>query len=194
MAEKPDRDPHDWYVEPPEAVEALLRVESFAGCVYDPACGQGTIPTVCIDHGYENVHASDLIYRGYTNNLFDFLSTDTLPPYIDNIVCNPPFKHLIPFIERALDLVAGKAAFIVQTPRLEGEERYRRIFSKLPLACIHQFINRVSMPPGGRGIKAEGTRIAHCWWVFDKSHQGPPTVHWIWADFEKRKAIEKLLA
>ena len=39
-----DRDDHDFYVEPPWCSERLFAVEPFAGLIWDPAAGSGTIP------------------------------------------------------------------------------------------------------------------------------------------------------
>ena len=39
-----DRDDHDFYVEPAWCSERLFAVEPFAGLIWDPAAGSGTIP------------------------------------------------------------------------------------------------------------------------------------------------------
>lgn len=53
---------NDWYIEPAEAVEALLRVERFSGLSWDPACGIGTIPNVMEAAGFD-VGGSDIVDR-----------------------------------------------------------------------------------------------------------------------------------
>lgn len=187
---QPDRDEHDFYVEPPEAVEALLSVEPFSGSIWDPACGQGTIPATLRRSGHptHEVLGSDIVMRGtplspvYYFQKIDFIGDYRPITVVANIITNPPFKLLEPFIERAMLTVTHKAAFLVRLSALEGMKRHERIFAKHPLARIHVFKNRISMPPGGRGIEVKGGAVAFCWWVFDKSHQGPPTVHWIKAE------------
>lgn len=62
----PRRVPHDFYPTPPEAVRALLSVETFEGSIWEPACGDGAISKVLLDAGHEVV-SSDLIDRGYGN-------------------------------------------------------------------------------------------------------------------------------
>jgi hypothetical protein len=60
----PRRVPHDFYPTPPEAVRALLSVETFTGSVWEPACGDGAISKVLIEAGFEVV-STDLIDRGF---------------------------------------------------------------------------------------------------------------------------------
>lgn len=59
------RHEHDWYVEPPECVEKLIKAEqSFGRSILDPCCGQGTIPITLLDYGFNNIDAADLVDRG----------------------------------------------------------------------------------------------------------------------------------
>jgi len=60
----PRRVSHDFYPTPPEAVRALLSVETFTGSVWEPACGDGAISKVLIEAGFEVV-STDLIDRGF---------------------------------------------------------------------------------------------------------------------------------
>lgn len=60
----PRRVPHDFYPTPPEAVRALLSVETFTGSIWEPACGDGAISKVLIEAGFEVV-STDLIDRGF---------------------------------------------------------------------------------------------------------------------------------
>ena len=60
----PRRVPHDFYPTPPEAVRALLSVETFEGSIWEPACGDGAISKVLLEAGHEVV-STDLIDRGY---------------------------------------------------------------------------------------------------------------------------------
>ena len=60
----PRRVPHDFYPTPPEAIRALLSVETFEGSIWEPACGDGAISKVLLEAGHEVV-STDLIDRGY---------------------------------------------------------------------------------------------------------------------------------
>lgn len=181
-----ERDGDDWYIEPPEAVEALLDAEPFSGSIWDPACGQGTISDVFLARESTAIISSDIANRGGRHGqTFDFLRESPAYKPVDNIVTNPPYKLIDPFIERAMEIVRHKAAFLMRLAALEGMKRHDRIYARFPLARIHVFSNRISMPPGGRGIEAKGGAVAFCWMVFDKSHKGPPTVNWIRAKWNK---------
>lgn len=63
MTEANKRAAFDWYQDPPEAIEALLAVERFAGSSWDPCCGIGTIPKAMIAAGYR-CFGTDVTYRG----------------------------------------------------------------------------------------------------------------------------------
>jgi hypothetical protein len=45
----PGRAAHDFYPTPPEAVRALLSVESFEGSIWEPACGDGAISRTLVE-------------------------------------------------------------------------------------------------------------------------------------------------
>ncbi|HDZ73682.1 MAG TPA: class I SAM-dependent methyltransferase [Aurantimonas coralicida] len=176
-----DRAECDFYVEPAWAVEALLDVEGFAGRIWDPACGEGTIPKVLEARGYLSVIATDPIDHGYgiTGVGWDFPALDTRGmERTDHIICNPPFKLAEPFVRQGLKLARSKVALLLRLAFLEGQARVR-LFAETPLARVHVFARRVSMPPGGQGIEAKGGAVAFAWFVWDHGHRGPPTLHWL---------------
>lgn len=168
--------PDHWYVEPPSAVRALLNAVRFRGTIYDPACGGGNIPLTCIEEGFR-AFGSDLVYRGFGEGGLNFL---TAPPLVrpDNVIMNPPFKDALAFIQRALEIVDHKVAVFIRLAFLESAKR-KPFFETAPLSRVLVFSDRVSCPPGGTDIKAEGGKVAYCWLVFDKDHSGPPTVGWL---------------
>lgn len=181
-AEFYERQPASWYVEKPEVIDALLAHEVFAGDVLDPAAGTGNIPEAFVRAGKQRacIISSDIVQRGYhlTMGTRDFLGW-TRP--IDNVVTNPPYEILDPFILHALSLVTNKAAFLVPLARLEGGRRFEKIYSLGELARIYLFVNRQSIPPGDVEIEAKGGKVAYCWLVFDKSHprHAPPATVWL---------------
>ena len=177
--EQRDRAEGDFYVEPEWAVEALLDVEQFLGEVWDPACGEGTIPKVLEKRSHPSVIATDLVDHGYGQAGYDFLA---IPPRslkrTDNIVCNPPFKLAEAFVRQGLKIARFKVALLLRLAFLEGQAR-ARLFDTTPLARVHVFSKRVSMPPGGQGIEAKGGAVAFAWFIWSHDHSGPPTLHWI---------------
>lgn len=65
------RNAHDWYVGPPWAVDDFLDAQRFAGGIWDPACGRGTIPIVAGRRGYASF-GTDLVDRGFGLTGTDF--------------------------------------------------------------------------------------------------------------------------
>lgn len=179
-----DRADNDWYVEPRWAVDLLLDAERFAGNVWDPACGSGNIPAACRSRGLR-AFGSDKVYRGWGLRAADFLeegrAPDVDPPY-DNIITNPPYAHAEAFIHRGLEIARFKVAMLLRLSFLESRRR-AEMFATTPLARVHVFAERVSMPPGhlleAGEVEAKGGTIAFAWFVWSHDHQGPPTLSWL---------------
>lgn len=176
-----ERDDHDWYQEPIWASEALFRAEPFIGDIYDPACGEGNVVTAARNMGFE-AFGSDIVDRAAgCFGLLDFLD-EAAEPYVsypvDNICTNPPYRDAERFIDLALKRSRFKVAALVRLAFLEGKRR-RALFEQWPLSRVLVFSGRISMPPGGRGIKAKGGSVAFSWLVFAHGHDGPATVGWI---------------
>ena len=166
----------DFYPTPPRSTQALLDVERFDGPIWEPACGDGAMAKVLKNNGYDVV-STDLVDRGYGTHGIDFLMEyKSLAP---NIVTNPPFKHAVPFLRKALSLSTGKVAFLCRLAWLEGKER-KKIFQNTPIARVWVFSERIPMLRNGDVMHAGGGgMIAFAWFVWDHSHKGPPTLGWI---------------
>jgi hypothetical protein len=164
----------DFYPTPGWATEALLSVEDFAGTILEPACGDGAISKVLLAHGYEVV-SSDLVDRGYGIR-GDFL---TLKERVSTIVTNPPFTLAGEFIKKAKTLTSRKFCFFLKIQFLEGVGRLEMFRDeKFPLARVHVFSSRVTLRKNGVEKGASGT-MCFAWFVWDKKHQGPPTINWL---------------
>ena len=173
-----DRDDHDFYVEPAWCSERLFAVEPFAGLIWDPAAGSGTIPRAARAAGLSNF-ASDIADHGCGPRQ-DFLIASA-PAEAFDIVTNPPFRLARAFVERALTLGARKTAVIFPTARLNAA----RWLEPLPLAKIYLLTPRPSMPPGeviARGERPGGGRTDFAWLVFNHGHSGPPELRWLHRD------------
>lgn len=105
---------HDFYPTPWPATEALCQFLIERGelpaDVDEPCCGDGAIASVLAGHGIE-VHATDLIDRGFGAAGIDFLQRQPTSP---NLITNPPFKLAAEFIERAHRLYPGLRAFLLK--------------------------------------------------------------------------------
>lgn len=119
-----EREQFDYYATDPKAVELLLRMETFAPVIWEPACGEGHISRVLEAHGHE-VISTDLIYRGYGDpEPLDFLQ-ETLDGFEGDIITNPPYSVGLDFVKRALESVrpGGKVAMFLKVQFLEGQKR-----------------------------------------------------------------------
>lgn len=163
-----------YYVEPRWAIDALLDVETFEGTVWDPSCGGGNIPIAMAKRGL-SCWGSDIANRGFGLPNHCFFSA---PETANNIVSNPPFDVIEPYIVRALEKTTKKVALLARLALLEGIKR-RKLFLTTPLARVWVSSRRISMPPGGTDIPAKGGSVAYAWFVWDKAHTGPATVGWL---------------
>lgn len=168
----------DLYETPPVATEALLRVECLPECIWEPACGPGSIVSVLRKAGH-NVHATDLVDYGCPDsfNGYDFLMERHPDFQIGAIVTNPPFKLANEFVAHAFDLGIPKVVMLLRLAFLESEKR-RSILDAGTLARVHVFRNRLPMMHrhGWDGNKA-GSSVAFAWFVWDSSHRGPTELH-----------------
>jgi methylase of polypeptide subunit release factors len=96
----------DVYETPPEAVQALLRVERLPHRVWEPCCGPGSIVRVLRDAGHDVV-AADLNDHGCPDSAarIDFLMERATPAGVDAVVTNPPYALAAEFVAHALGLV-----------------------------------------------------------------------------------------
>jgi hypothetical protein len=172
--DRANRHPDDFCATSPEGTAALLEVERFDGPIWEPACGDGAMSRVLESAGYQVV-STDLVNRGYGTPRVDFLMEPrALAP---NIVTNPPFKLLTPFMRHALALSPRKLALLLRLQCLEGVER-RAIYESAPLARVWVFSARLAIQRGGGDSTGRGT-MAFAWFVWDRDHRGAPTLGWL---------------
>lgn len=169
-----DRHPDDFYQEDRRCVEDLLAVEKFTGLVWDPFAGEGNIPKAIIAAGGQ-AFGTDIADRGYGMPGVDFFQTDMKVP---SICSNPAFGDMQAVIDKALASTTDKVVVLTRLAFLEGQAR-KAWFKTLPLARVLVSSRRLSMPPGGLGIKATGGTIAFAWLTFLHGHSGPPTIDWV---------------
>lgn len=163
---------HEYYKEPAWAVEALLDAERFIGDTLDPCCGSGTIPDTFNKRGL-TAYGSDIVDRAAGRfNVGDFFADGVVEPSVSNIVSNPPFSLLLPFIDRSLIIAQHKVVVLARLAFLETPGR-KAFFLSRPLARVLVFSKRVSMPPAGMGIPEKGGTVAFAWFVFEHGHRGP---------------------
>jgi hypothetical protein len=170
---------NDLYETPAEATEALLRHENLPHSLWEPCCGRGAITRELRASG-RTVLSTDLVDYGTPDQdqaRIDFLMEWRLPPGIEGIVTNPPFRDDagLRFVEHAVSL-CPKVFVLLPIGFLAGQSRYpiltsgsfRRvlIFSKR-LPRMHR--------DGWRGRRATATQDFG-WFIFDWAHTGAPTI------------------
>lgn len=173
--DRENREKDDFYPTPPEGITALLKVERFEGAIWEPACGDGAISSVLIQSGYE-VHSSDLVDRGFGENRVDFLME--YKPRAPNIVTNPPFKMVAPFIRKSLDLTTRKVAMLLRLACLEGNER-GELFETTPIARVWVFKARLQFKRPGWEDTGAGGMLPFAWFVWEHGYIGKPTLGWL---------------
>jgi SAM-dependent methyltransferase len=172
------RDPHDWYVEPESATDALCTVERFVGGILDPACGGGNIVRALRRAGYDEAFGSDIKRRvaddqDWFLGVQDFCAAHWVQE--PNIVMNPPFfraRGAESFIRKALDVARGKVCAFVDIRFLAGDDRAAGLYAEHPPHRVWIITPRVSCPPGAyleAGGKAGNGSSDWCWLVWDKT-------------------------
>jgi hypothetical protein len=167
----------DLYETPSVAVEALLRVEKLPHFLWEPAAGHGAIVDVLRAAGH-SVVASDLIDYGSPTHfgVRDFFREAKAPDGCEAIVTNPPYRLAQQFVQHALELVP-LVVMLLRLAFLESERR-RTILDSGTLARIHVFRNRLPMMhrDGWQGPRASSA-IPFAWFVWSRTHAGPPTIN-----------------
>jgi len=165
----------DLYETPPEAVHALLQVESIQGPIWECAAGRGAIVRALREAGHE-VAGTDLVDYGSPDARggVDFLKAQSAPDGVRSIVTNPPYQRAGEFVRHALELVPH-VAMLVRLAFLKSQRR-SDILDDGRLARVYPFSNRLPMMhrDGWEGPRASNS-MAFAWLVWDVNHRGPWT-------------------
>jgi hypothetical protein len=159
-------------------MELLLKEEKFSPTVWECACGEGHLSEVLKLQGHE-VLSTDLIYRGYGfPESKDFL---THRQVVDgDIITNPPYKHALEFVQKALELVrdGNKVAMFLKLTFLEGKKR-KQFFLDNPPKTVYVSSSRLLCAMNGRFDKYSSSAVAYAWFVWEKGFKGEPVLKWI---------------
>ena len=188
-----EREATDFYSTDPDCVKDLLKLEQFGNKVLEPCCGRGNISKVLEEEGYE-VTSTDLYDHGYGTtgvDLFTYKDIDC------SIITNPPFGIVTEFIEHMLDnLKSGhKMALFLKLQFLEGQDRYKKVFSRKQLKTVYLYTKRVACyknnemyqrnEDGTFKLDKDGNKmkipsaVAYAWYVFEADYHGDPQIKWI---------------
>ena len=175
------RIPNEFYPTPPEATRALLSVEQFDSSVWEPACGDGRIAKVLIDHGL-TVVATDLHAYGVGTAGIDFLAERK--SRATHIVTNPPYGFGLAdaFLDKALELTrqtGGKVAMLLNLQSLCHPLRTAQ-WKRKPPARIYAIDDIVCWPQDRYGPPPQYfTKHRYCWTVWTPDHTGPSAFWWL---------------
>jgi hypothetical protein len=107
----------DAYWMGPEAVKALLRIETLPKRIHDPCCGNGAILDVLEAAGH-HVSGADIpgtIVRDFLASPCDLRDTA--------VVTNPPYRLALPFIDKILDGGSPYTAFLLRLSFLDPRSK-----------------------------------------------------------------------
>lgn len=130
-----EREEHDFYATDPIAIDKLFGCPvcfNIPDVVWECACGNGCL-SERMEYFGRKVYSSDIVDRGY-GVVLDFLKMDAMPEGCECIITNPPYKYATEFVRHALDLLpeGGWCIMFLKTTFLEGQKRWKEIFSSTP--------------------------------------------------------------
>lgn len=179
----------DYFPTPEWATHALIDNERFEGEIWEPACGDGAMSRVLEQTGCP-VFSTDLFDRGYGEAGVDFLKAVRVS---DNIITNPPYNSAEEFVKTGLAQSRRKMALLLRLAFVEGANRQRTIFAKMPPTRIWVFSERITFYPAGAVQKGSGT-TAYAWFVWDKMDIGKSEMKWLPLGYKRRysgKSVEE---
>lgn len=173
-----ERERHDYYATHPKAMHQLLKYETFNNDIWECACGEGNLSKVLKEYGY-NVFSTDLIDRGYQDQVIDFLKTDI--KFDGDIITNPPFKHTTEFVLKALESIpmGNKVALFLKLNYLSGKRRYNEIYSKFPPSKVYVFSGRIACSKNNTAEGFKGGAMDYAWFIWEKGIITPTLLKWI---------------
>ena len=174
-----DRQQDDYYATDPTTIKPLFDREDFNLEIWEPACGEGHLSKAMEET--KEVYSSDLVQRGYSEDVFDFLKcTREEDGWHGDIITNPPYKFAKEFVEKALELIndGNKVAMFLKLQFLEGQKR-KKLFDKYPPKVVYVFSKRQACAMNGQFDKYKVSAVAYAWFVWEKGFKGDPIVKWI---------------
>ena len=182
----------DDFPTPPWATRALFEHVLKLDCepvgeqtVWEPCCGRGDMVHVLVER-FRAVIASDVhdysrreisLPVHWMNLPVEFIGSQD-HHICDWIITNPPFNRAEELIKKALVVARVGIAVLVRTNFIEGQDRYRDLYSVHPPAIVAQFAERVPMFRGR--LHPEGrSATSYCWIVFRVDRNDGCNLIWI---------------
>jgi hypothetical protein len=167
----------DFYETPYSMTQQLLDNEKFKQnkLILEPSSGNGAIIKVLNQNGF------DFVDHGDISNGYDFLEADIKKRY-DYIITNPPFSLALEFIFQCKKIAKEKFALLLPITYLHGQTRLKKVWQdeEFSHARIHVFSR---FPMLGDKLRDDGKyktgMQVYAWYIWDKAHKGPATIHYI---------------
>lgn len=169
-----ERAEYDLYCTSPEAVEALLKLESFRDEIWEPCDGLGHISDVLADYGY-NVRRSDIVTRGRDIEELDILQCNE--HWGGEVITNPPYSHALDIIRKCMEIVddGSKVAMWLRILFLESKAR-KELFREYPPKRIWIWSSRIEC--GKNGVFGKGSPQGYMWVIWEKGYNGDTIINW----------------
>ncbi len=169
----------DQFDTPPAALDPLFAHEPLlvgVAAVVEPFCGLGN-PTIAMRARGIAVYASDIQYRGCPDSIeLDFLQMTERPLGCDVLLSNPPYGIAMKVIEHAFALGFRLVILLLKIQFLNGERRYKRLYSRGHLRRVYPFAERVQNMQDAKHVASGGKLTSqpndHGWFVFDRNYCG----------------------
>lgn len=116
----------------------------------EPCCNRGFMAKPLMEY-LGAVWTSDIFDYGWRGQLAvaDFLFPGyEVPPGLDLVFANPPFRLALEFIHRSLKIARLGCAMLVRTAFMEGGDRYNQLYRATPPTIVAPFAERVIMHKG----------------------------------------------
>ena len=179
-----ERAENDFYSTDPHSLKIFLDALDRDGIklhdnIWEPACGQGHLSKILKKQGY-SVNSTDIIDRGYADNIIDFLTFNPGIKFAGDILTNPPYKYAKEFVEKSLNNIFD-GFFVIMFLKiqfLEGKAR-KELFKKYPPKYVYVNSERQTCYLNGDMSKKLSSAACYCWFIWEKGFTGEPIVRWI---------------
>jgi DNA-binding Lrp family transcriptional regulator len=154
---------------PPKDVHELLKLESFRGSIWDPACGKGEMAAILKKKfGRQRVRATDIASG------VDFLKSDLRA---DAIISHPPPRLSKEFVAAAQRQANKKVALWLELCFLEEARRAGECGMGLKNVYIpNQDEASKKIFPTEKYIPE---MLSMAWFVWEKGYEGADQLHWL---------------
>lgn len=188
-----EREVTDFYSTDPDCIDDLFAVEEFSDTILEPCCGSGNLSKKMEEYG-KKVISTDLYDHGYGKSGIDFFTYKDIDC---DLITNPPYTCQTEIVDHALKVLrpGRKMAMFLKIQFLEGQERLEKIYKQMKLKTVYVYSKRVACYKNDERYqknedgtfkldrdgnkKKIGSAACYCWFIFDTTYNGFPTIKWI---------------